>query len=151
MNPQDKNPNPFSSNSDSPPKTGPGLTRTLPVSSSLVKPEMGSSSDLLDLDTFPDFDCFQDIEERSGRNLASGIGVPQPLEALQGTAVPPFLSKTYDFVEDPVLDPIVSWGSNGLSFVVWDPVEFARTILPRNFKHNNFSSFVRQLNTYVGN
>ncbi|KAF7804336.1 heat stress transcription factor A-3 [Senna tora] len=77
-------------------------------------------------------------------------GVPQPLERLQGNPVPPFLSKTFDLVDDPSLDPIISWGSTGGSFVVWDPVEFARLILPRNFKHNNFSSFVRQLNTYVG-
>ncbi|OVA17860.1 Heat shock factor (HSF)-type [Macleaya cordata] len=77
-------------------------------------------------------------------------GVPQPLECLQGNPIPPFLSKTYDLVDDPLLDKVISWGSNGQSFVVLDPVEFARGVLPRNFKHNNFSSFVRQLNTYVG-
>lgn len=80
----------------------------------------------------------------------TGSDVPQPLECLQGQLVPPFLWKTFDLVEDPALDSIVSWGSTGQSFVVWDPVEFSRVILPSNFKHNNFSSFVRQLNTYVG-
>ncbi|KAK6942658.1 Heat shock factor (HSF)-type, DNA-binding [Dillenia turbinata] len=74
--------------------------------------------------------------------------VPQPLECLQGNPVPPFLNKTFDIVDDPSLDPIVSWSASGESFVVWDPVEFARLVLPQNFKHNNFSSFVRQLNTY---
>ncbi|KAL2345180.1 hypothetical protein Fmac_006465 [Flemingia macrophylla] len=67
-----------------------------------------------------------------------------------GNPVPSFLSKTFDLVEDPSLDPIISWASTGASFVVWDPILFARHVLPRNFKHNNFSSFVRQLNTYVG-
>ncbi|XP_025634986.1 heat stress transcription factor A-3-like isoform X2 [Arachis hypogaea] len=74
--------------------------------------------------------------------------LPQPLECLHGNPVPPFLSKTFDLVDDPSLDPIISWGSTGASFVVWDPMEFSRLVLPRNFKHNNFSSFVRQLNTY---
>ncbi|KAK7279499.1 hypothetical protein RJT34_24552 [Clitoria ternatea] len=73
---------------------------------------------------------------------------PQPLEILQMNPVPPFLCKTFDLVDDPSLDPIISWGSTGGSFVVWDPLEFARLVLPRHFKHNNFSSFVRQLNTY---
>uniref|UniRef100_A0A5B7BHZ3 Putative heat stress transcription factor A-2e isoform X2 n=1 Tax=Davidia involucrata TaxID=16924 RepID=A0A5B7BHZ3_DAVIN len=85
-----------------------------------------------------------------GGGEAENLGVPQPLECLQGNPIPPFLSKTFDLVDDPTLDPIISWGSTGESFVVWDPVEFSRLILPRNFKHNNFSSFVRQLNTYVG-
>lgn len=82
--------------------------------------------------------------------LSGCVGVPQPLQCLQETPVPPFLSKTFDLVDDPALDLIISWGSAGASFVVWDPVEFSRLVLPRNFKHNNFSSFVRQLNTYVG-
>ncbi|CAN1275825.1 Heat stress transcription factor A-3 [Linum perenne] len=76
--------------------------------------------------------------------------VPQPLSILHETPVPPFLSKTFDLVDDQGLDSVISWGGRGESFVVWDPVEFSRTVLPRNFKHNNFSSFVRQLNTYVG-
>ncbi|GMI71034.1 heat shock transcription factor A3, ARABIDOPSIS THALIANA HEAT SHOCK TRANSCRIPTION FACTOR A3 [Hibiscus trionum] len=80
--------------------------------------------------------------------FSPATGVPHPLEVLQGNPVPPFLSKTFDLVDDPSLDPIISWGPTGESFVVWDPVEFSRLILPRNFKHNNFSSFVRQLNTY---
>lgn len=81
---------------------------------------------------------------------AEFCGVPQPLGSLQGNPIPPFLSKTFDLVDDPAIDAIISWGSTGGSFVVWDLVEFARLVLPRNFKHNNFSSFVRQLNTYVG-
>ncbi|KAL6899847.1 hypothetical protein ACP4OV_006505 [Aristida adscensionis] len=74
---------------------------------------------------------------------------PRPLEALlQGAQLPPFLSKTYDLVSEPALDGVISWGPAGNSFVVWDPSTFARDVLPHNFKHNNFSSFVRQLNTY---
>ncbi|XP_011083880.1 heat stress transcription factor B-4-like [Sesamum indicum] len=66
----------------------------------------------------------------------------------QKTVPAPFLTKTYQLVDDPTTDHIVSWGEDDSTFVVWRPPEFARDLLPNYFKHNNFSSFVRQLNTY---
>ncbi|ERN10103.1 hypothetical protein AMTRI_Chr06g172980 [Amborella trichopoda] len=60
----------------------------------------------------------------------------------------PFLIKTYEMVDDSKTDDVVSWSSSTTSFVVWNPPEFARLLLPTYFKHNNFSSFIRQLNTY---
>ncbi|KAL7089193.1 hypothetical protein ACP275_13G174000 [Erythranthe tilingii] len=63
-------------------------------------------------------------------------------------SLPPFLAKTYEMVDDPSSDSVVSWSWNNKSFIVWNPPEFARDLLPRFFKHNNFSSFIRQLNTY---
>ncbi|XVE88255.1 hypothetical protein DITRI_Ditri19aG0055300 [Diplodiscus trichospermus] len=64
------------------------------------------------------------------------------------SSLPPFLTKTYEMVDDRLTDSIVSWSASNKSFIVWNPPEFARELLPRFFKHNNFSSFIRQLNTY---
>ncbi|KAG5540159.1 hypothetical protein RHGRI_020403 [Rhododendron griersonianum] len=73
---------------------------------------------------------------------------PAPAPIPNANAPPPFLAKTYDIVDDQSSDEIVSWSPTNNSFVVWNPPEFARDLLPKHFKHNNFSSFVRQLNTY---
>ena len=64
-------------------------------------------------------------------------------------SVAPFLRKAYNLVCDPATDETVRWTQNGDAFVVAQPDAFARDVLPQYFKHNNFSSFVRQLNTYV--
>ncbi|KAG6638432.1 hypothetical protein CIPAW_10G034200 [Carya illinoinensis] len=70
------------------------------------------------------------------------------MEYVRKSSPPPFLLKTYVLVEDPATDEVISWNTEGTAFVVWQPAEFARDILPTLFKHSNFSSFVRQLNTY---
>ncbi|OEL36204.1 Heat stress transcription factor A-9 [Dichanthelium oligosanthes] len=68
--------------------------------------------------------------------------VPKPPD------VAPFLTKVYDMVSDPATDAVISWAAGGGSFVIWDSHAFERDLLPRHFKHNHFTSFIRQLNTY---
>jgi len=46
-------------------------------------------------------------------------------------------------------DPnVAAWAEDGLTFVVKDTEKFQNDFIPKYFKHNNFSSFVRQLNFY---
>ncbi|KAJ8771419.1 hypothetical protein K2173_026596 [Erythroxylum novogranatense] len=74
-------------------------------------------------------------------------GEPSPGDS-QRSLPTPFLTKTYQLVDDHNIDDVISWNEDGSSFIVWNPMAFARDLLPKYFKHNNFSSFVRQLNTY---
>ncbi|CAK7327127.1 unnamed protein product [Dovyalis caffra] len=84
---------------------------------------------------------------RHSSGMAS-TAIPQPMEGLHDPGPPPFLTKTYDIIEDSSTNHIISWSRGNNSFVVWDPQALSLSLLPRYFKHNNFSSFVRQLNTY---
>ncbi|CAI9760296.1 unnamed protein product [Fraxinus pennsylvanica] len=96
------------------------------------------------------------IEEEAG---ASGDGVwPPPMWNSQklktGKGVrefgvpPPFLTRIFSMVNDPNTNSIISWSSSGTSFIVWDHLQFSAELLPQNFKHSNFSSFIYQLNNY---
>ncbi|XP_042492935.1 heat stress transcription factor B-3-like [Macadamia integrifolia] len=85
----------------------------------------------------------QAISEEEEHELDKGL-----LEYVRRSSPPPFLSKTYMLIEDSSTDDIISWNTDGTSFIVWKPAEFSSDLLPTLFKHSNFASFVRQLNTY---
>ncbi|KAJ1931064.1 Heat shock transcription factor, partial [Linderina pennispora] len=66
----------------------------------------------------------------------------------RNVTVTPFLNKLYNMVDDAASDDLIRWSDDGNSFIVAQHEDFAKQVLPRFFKHNNFSSFVRQLNMY---
>ncbi|KAK0747684.1 hypothetical protein B0T21DRAFT_379678 [Apiosordaria backusii] len=56
--------------------------------------------------------------------------------------IPPFVQKLSRNTD------LIRWSDKGDSFIVLDEDEFAKTLIPELFKHNNYASFVRQLNMY---
>lgn len=61
---------------------------------------------------------------------------------------PQFVMKIWSMVNDPANHEYIRWNDNGKTFQVFHREEFMKLILPKYFKHNNFASFVRQLNMY---
>ncbi|KAJ7942855.1 Heat shock transcription factor [Quillaja saponaria] len=68
--------------------------------------------------------------------------------SIGSSLLPPFLKKCYKMVDDEETNSIISWSQNSNSFVILDMAEFTLRLLPKYFKHNNLSSFIRQLNYY---
>ncbi|KAG0348365.1 hypothetical protein BG005_011593 [Podila minutissima] len=69
---------------------------------------------------------------------------PSPAKANTNT----FVHKLHNMVIDKQYQHLIAWNYTGTSFIVCNIMEFSRDVLPKHFKHNNFSSFVRQLNMY---
>ncbi|KAI8994298.1 HSF-type DNA-binding-domain-containing protein [Gaertneriomyces semiglobifer] len=86
--------------------------------------------------------------DASGPGSLSASSSSHTLPPVQSNGVPDFVKKLFKMLEDTSYSDVVSWGVRGDSFVIKNPNEFAKTVLPRHFKHNNPASFVRQLNKY---
>lgn len=50
-------------------------------------------------------------------------------------------------VDDESTTDLITWTGSGDQFTVFNNTEFSRLVLPHYFKHCNWSSFVRQLNS----
>ena len=62
--------------------------------------------------------------------------------------IPPFIQKLSSFLDNNSNEDLIRWSSIGDSFIVVDEEQFANKLIPELFKHNNYASFVRQLNMY---
>ena len=59
-----------------------------------------------------------------------------------------FLSKLCDILKSPSYNNAISWDTEGKKIVISDVTKLCKEILPKFYKHRNYSSFIRQLNLY---
>ena len=59
-----------------------------------------------------------------------------------------FLLKLYEILNDEQYNKIIHWSQNGSYIVISNVYSLTKKILPIFFNHQNYSSFVRQLNMY---
>ena len=59
-----------------------------------------------------------------------------------------FLEKLFKIISNKKNNKIIHWNDDGTRVVISDPMKFSQKILLKNFKHDNYSSFIRQLNIY---
>ena len=59
-----------------------------------------------------------------------------------------FLSKLYDILKNNSYSKIIHWDTDGKRVIISDVVNLCNIVLPKFYKHHNYSSFVRQLNLY---
>lgn len=79
---------------------------------------------------------------------AKKIGYNKKKGGGQTKGRPAFVFKLWNMVNDPAYDEYIRWMPDGKSFQITGREQLEKIVLPRFFKHNNFSSFVRQLNMY---
>ncbi|XP_019868517.1 heat shock factor protein isoform X2 [Aethina tumida] len=70
------------------------------------------------------------------------------MQIQEGSNIPAFLVKLWKMVNDPNTDEVICWNETGTGFVIQNKAYFWYELLPLYYKHNNMSSFVRQLNMY---
>lgn len=59
-----------------------------------------------------------------------------------------FLSRLHSILSNKIYDNIIRWSNDGNRIIIIDVNKLSEIILPKFYKHHNYSSFVRQLNMY---
>ncbi|CAL4947579.1 unnamed protein product [Urochloa decumbens] len=93
-------------------------------------------------------ECKEHLQLHAGFGAGGGGAHHHQHQQEEAVAIAPFVAKTFHMVSDPSTDAVVRWGGASNTFLVLDPAAFSDFLLPSYFKHRNFASFVRQLNTY---
>ena len=75
----------------------------------------------------------------SGRSGATGS------TGRASAAPPPFLSKLLAMLTSAECQPYISWSSGGQYIVLRNAEELGAKIIPKFFRHNKFSSYLRQV------
>lgn len=77
------------------------------------------------------------------------VAVVPPEDDESATLVtPPFIAKLSSMLENAQFGEYIHWNAEGDTVIVKNLREFANVVIPKYFKHNNFASFLRQLNMY---
>jgi hypothetical protein len=79
--------------------------------------------------------------------MSSSIGAAGPGPGTQGKKKA-FIDATFAMVSNPAHERCVRWTADGTRLEIRNVTLFCETALPAHFKHQNLSSFVRQLNMY---
>lgn len=90
-------------------------------------------------------------EFRSGKAFGARGEIQKPRVLISDavdTVVPPFIAKLASMLKNSMYAEYVGWKDDGKTVSVKKVSEFSSAILPKYFKHSNFTSFLRQLNMY---
>ncbi|KAI4855199.1 hypothetical protein E4T45_03366 [Aureobasidium sp. EXF-8846] len=91
---------------------------------------------------------WEDMEHEEEHDLDQKAAIAKKDAQAKRKQIPPFVQKLSSFLDSSNNTELIRWSDDGNSFIVLDEDEFARTLIPELFKHNNYASFVRQLNMY---
>ena len=75
------------------------------------------------------------------------LGKKRQLKKIAKTE-PSFLVKLFNILNESQYKSYIRWGPDGQSVVISDSNGLTKKVLPKFYNHNNYASFVRQLNMY---